>query len=422
MKYAPRSTGSTYQTKNGTWVFAITVGTDGAGRRKRRTVSAKTATALAEKRAALMEELYKSSTRPGRVTVETWAHRWLEDIAPDRQRPRTLANSTSNVRKHIIPTLGAYKLHEVGPEEVRELTAAVIASGCSSRTSQIVFSTFSVMMQAAVDEGLIDSNPCKRMSRPKATSKKRGALTIMEARRVIVTALDAGDPRATLWASALLLGCRKAELIGLEWERVDLGMRLIDLSWQIQSVAWQHGAGCRCKDGVSPELCPLRQHKIKEGEEMREAYLSRVFLRPKTTAGLRLLPIPEPLAVLLDALPGERRGLVWHEPDGRPLTDKGVKAGWDAALERAGVPPIDMHSARHTTASLLQEARVHPEVIRQILGHSDQVATRIYTHISTTQASEAMNAMAGMLHLPGGAQSLDERSDGFQLGLGEPFK
>ena len=369
-----------------------------------------------------MEELYKSSTRPGRVTVETWAHRWLEDIAPDRQRPRTLANSTSNVRKHIIPTLGAYKLHEVGPEEVRELTAAVIASGCSSRTSQIVFSTFSVMMQAAVDEGLIDSNPCKRMSRPKATSKKRGALTIMEARRVIVTALDAGDPRATLWASALLLGCRKAELIGLEWERVDLGMRLIDLSWQIQSVAWQHGAGCRCKDGVSPELCPLRQHKIKEGEEMREAYLSRVFLRPKTTAGLRLLPIPEPLAVLLDALPGERRGLVWHEPDGRPLTDKGVKAGWDAALERAGVRPIDMHSARHTTASLLQEARVHPEVIRQILGHSDQVATRIYTHISTTQASEAINAMAGMLHLPGGAQSLDERSDGFQLGLGEPFK
>lgn len=51
-------------------------------------------------------------------------------------------------------------------------------------------------------------------------------------------------------------------------------------------------------------------------------------------------------------------------------------------LERAGLPRIRFHDLRHTAATLLLLADVHPKVVSEMLGHSDIAITlRIYSHV-----------------------------------------
>ncbi|MBV7292327.1 tyrosine-type recombinase/integrase [Corynebacterium sp. TAE3-ERU16] len=397
--------GSLYKTKRGYWTAAFTVGYDGKGRQVRRTVSAKTQSRVLEKRRQLLRELEESSTAPEKITVETWMQRWLDTTAFEKLNPRVLADYRSKNRLYITPTLGSYRLRDLGADEVRELHAAARQAGLSDRTVQIVHTVLSTALSDAVREGKIDQNPCERVGRPRARSRQRQALSVMHARKVIIAAFEEEDPLASMWASFLFLGARKAELIGLEWSRLDLEFAAVDLSWQVQSIPWAHGEECGCEAEVRAARCPKRRHAVPPGFEYRELYRSRLWTRPKTVTSMRVTPIPAPLVAALTVYREKHvpnpHGLVWAGADGRPLMERAVSAGWREACRRAGAPPVDLHSARHTTATLLLESQVPPEVISQILGHSSVISTRPYLHVGQAQATAAMDALGSYLRLPG---------------------
>lgn len=401
MRRTTPTMGSVYQLPSGRWRASVSLGYDGRGKRVRKTGDAATRSAAIQKRNRFLTNA--TTNDPRTMTVEAWMTTWLAGDAKTRLRPNVHANAKSITRRHINPTLGAYQLADLGAEEVRELHDAAKAAGVSDRTIQIIHSTLSVAMKAARREGLIDLNPCERLDRPRATMQRRDSLTAFEARRVIVTSLEHEDPLATMWATALLLGGRSGELRGMEWPRIDLDMGLLDLSWQLQAIPWAHGKACGCVEGRRANLCPTRQHDVPPGFEAREVYGAMMLTRPKTSASVRLLPIPAPLVALLRAIrPDNPTGLIWTRPDGRPLDGKEVTAAWKRACQRAGVRPLVLHTTRHTTASLLMEAGVSPEVIRQILGHSDLVATRGYLHISQAMAADGLGKLADLLAIPAG--------------------
>ena len=390
--------GSTYRRKDGRWVYAVTIGYDGKGRQVRRSVSASTEKALGPKRLRLMQELLAGDTSKKRITVATWMEQWLATTAFKRLSPRVLANYQSINRKHITPAIGAYRLVDVGAAEVRELHDAVAESGASDRTVQIVHGVLSVAMKTAMREGLINRNPTELVDRPRASSNPRGALTVLEAGRVIRAAPD--HTLGSLFTMLLLTATRKSEAMGLEPNRLDLGGRVADVSWQLQRVPWAHGAGCGCAQVVTPERCPQRVHSLAPGFEAREVDGGLMLTRPKTMSSTRVVPIIDYLARVLDehldaAPPGP---LVWHH-DGRPLSATEVAGAWRDLLDDAGVRRVDMHTTRHTTASLLLEAGVPMEVISQIMGHSSVLSTRGYMHVGLGQKQEAMRSLGGLLGL-----------------------
>lgn len=212
--------GSMYKTKDGRYRAAITVGYDGKGRQVRRTVSAKTQAECVRRRNELFIKLKKGRATPKEITVETHVTRWLETTAAETFSPNNLRNHKSYASKYIVPTLGRYKLSDVGADEVRELDKAVRDANVSGRTVQMVRSSLSVCMEDAVKRGLIERNPCSQVPRPRAVSKKRTSLTADEARHLIVHSAQVGDPFATLWAAFLFLGPRKGELLGLRRSKV----------------------------------------------------------------------------------------------------------------------------------------------------------------------------------------------------------
>jgi len=90
-------------------------------------------------------------------------------------------------------------------------------------------------------------------------------------------------------------------------------------------------------------------------------------------------------------------GLVFHHADGRPISPEEDHAAWKALLKLAEVQDAPLHAARHTTATLLQQAGVDEQTRMQVMGQSSIVAHRGYVHVDRTHARKALNNLAQLL-------------------------
>jgi integrase len=90
--------------------------------------------------------------------------------------------------------------------------------------------------------------------------------------------------------------------------------------------------------------------------------------------------------------------LVFTQPNGRPLDKHSDYEAWVKLLLDAGVRHIRLHDGRHTAATLLLTAGVHPRVVMELLGHSQmRTTTDIYSHVMPALAQEAADRMAATL-------------------------
>ena len=73
--------------------------------------------------------------------------------------------------------------------------------------------------------------------------------------------------------------------------------------------------------------------------------------------------------------------LVFSYPDGRPLDPGTVTHTFTRTLSRAGLSHLRFHDLRHTHATLMLKAGVHPKIVQERLGHgSIAVTLDIYSH------------------------------------------
>jgi integrase len=395
--------GGLYKRADGLWIGVVDMPT-ADGKRRRRTVSSKSRAEAARKLNELKAAVAAGQvTGSPRMTVAQWLDYWLEDICRYRVRPTTLRYYEGAIRLYVKPQLGGRRLADLSQADVRAMHRALQAD--STRAAVKAHQTLQKSLADAVREGIIPRNVAALTEKPKHVVQTRGALTMAQARQLVVAALEAGDPLASRWAAALLLGARQGELLGLEWSRVDLDAGLVDLSWQLQLSQKAHGCDGDC-GRQRPGFCPSAVWNLPPGVEYRECYKSLIWTRPKTSAGTRVVPVIAPLLLLLrehaKATAGQPNphGLVWHHADGRPLYPSDDQDSWSAALARADIEHVPLHVARHTTATLLMEAGVPEDVRMQIMGHNSVVAQRGYVHVDQSLTRKALLELESLL--PGG--------------------
>ena len=405
------------RSSDGMWVASITLPSHG-GKRRRKVVARK----RYEDAVAALRQMRRDLDRKGDLatsspTLATWMQTWLDRVAAPRVKPRTLTTYRGYAERYIVPAIGRTRLDKLTPTHVAELhryitspTTDEIRAGATALSSTTALQAHSILRRALTDamrEGKVTTNvaDADHIDAPRKAVATRSALSADQAATLLRSVAGIHD-EAVHWSIALLAGLRQGERLGITREAVDIDRGVLTVSWQLQRLRWEHGCGERGREGWPCGLrragsCPRRRMPIPAGQEAHEVYGGLWITRPKSRSGWREVPIVgllgDVLTRHLDAVPPGDAGLILHRPDGHPVDPRDDSAAWHAALARAGLPDVPLHSARHTTATLLYELGAPEQTRVQIMGHSSATTTAGYTHVADPLMRDAMTRLSALV-------------------------
>lgn len=305
-------------------------------------------------------------------TLAEWLKTWMAELGAGavrggttRRAPGTIVNYKR--RCELLADLGNCRLTELRPEHVSSLYRALSAGTAKDSKGQLipplkpsyvreVAAALRSSLQAAVDRGLLTTNPAKSVPPPGSDSGESAgrSLSDVEVSRLLHAA--SGDPDGAIVTLLVTCGLRRGEAIALKWENVHLDAT----PW----ISVEHSAG-----PVTGQGMVLRTTKTRRGR--RQIAISttaaEALHKAKAQAGNSEFVFPSP------------------KLEHRPLSAQHVRTIWNRVCKTAGVEGATPHSARHTIAS--RHITESPAAVAAYLGHDPVVLLRTYTH-PTLQATQ----------------------------------
>ena len=282
----------------------------------------------------------------GRVALRDYARQWLVDRVQLRPRTRDLYESL--LRLHVLPALGDLRLVDLNPARVRAWNAQLLRESVGATTPAKAYRLLRTMCGTALEDGLIERNPCVVKGAGTERAPERPVATIEQ----VYALADAIDPPfRALVLMATFTGLRLGELIGLRRKHLDLLHASVRVVEQIQELA----------DGT------------------------RHVGPPKSDAGIRTVAIPKVLVAELEthlgrfSAPGTD-GLVFPGTLDQPLRRATLQGAWDRARREVGLRAFHFHDLRHTGNTLAAAAGASTKELMARMGHSSARAALIYQH------------------------------------------
>ena len=84
--------------------------------------------------------------------------------------------------------------------------------------------------------------------------------------------------------------------------------------------------------------------------------------------------------------------------DGQPIQPRSLTHAFIKFLQRRGLQHIRLHDLRHTHATHMLKAGIHPKIAQERLGHSSVgVTIDLYSHVLPGMQAEAVNRIDAVL-------------------------
>jgi integrase len=355
---------------------------DHAGRRRYRTVVAKTQAELAARLDDLKTVVAASPDLPAAMTVSRFLTYWLDDVVAIEGKPRTARHYADIVRLYVDPTIGAVQLAKLEPAHVRQMIATLTRRGLSPNTVRLARSVLRRALRVGQADGFVDRNVAALVDGVNVPPPERTTLTVDEAQRLLDAADAVGE--SALVMVLLALGLRRGEALGLRWRDLDL-------------------------DAVTPRLTV--QGTLVKGDRGVHVWEQQA----KTKGSRRTLVLPAAVVAVLrrhrEAQSLERAvygpewardarfdDMVFTSGTGTPRDlDRVTRLVADLSAA-AGVGRWTPHGLRHSAASLLIAAKVPLKTVSEMLGHSSiRVTADVYGHLMEPARADAAEAMDQIL-------------------------
>jgi integrase len=361
-----------------TWSYVVDVGRDPASGRRRQQWKGGYATKR-EAEQALARALTGEVATPGSLTVGAFLDLWLTGHTPSL-KPSTAKSYAEIVQWYVQPRLGRVKLVDLNALLIRRLYADLLENGgrrraeLSPATVAVVHRVLRKALNDAVLWGLLARSPLVGVKPPRNTPPEMRSWTPEEARRFLRVVTD--DRLYALWVLVLATGMRRGELAGLRWPDVDLNAGGLAVRRSRVSVA----------------------HAVHESDPKTRSSRRTISLDARLVAVLRThrrRQLEERLAwgpAWTDA------GYVFTREDGLPLHPERITVLFGRLVASAGVSRLRLHDLRHTSASLLLAAGVHPKIVSERLGHSNvSITLDLYSHVIPGLQAEAAEKLGEMI-------------------------
>lgn len=333
---------------------------------------------LTEARRAL--DVGSSVIADERLTVAAYLVLWLERMRPPRVRPSTHRRYTQQLA-HVIRTYGSIRLTRLSAAQVTSLYAQLQRSkadrgaGLSATTAHHIHTVLRKALADAVRLDLVTANVTDRVDAPKLRRTPIQPFNAQEAQQLLEAAH--GDRLEALYVLALTTGMRLGELLALTWRHVDLEAGTLQVVASLQRVerGWRSGA-------------PKTQRSRRQ--------IALTVTAQEALRAHRMRQLAERVAT---ADQWRQRDLVFCNRVGDYLDAQSFsRTTYQNLLRRAGLPHKRFHDLRHTAATLLLKAGVHPKVVSEMLGHSTIAITMdTYSFVMPDMQREAAGAMEAML-------------------------
>lgn len=312
------------------------------------------------------------------ITVKELCTRYLEDlrnglVLGKRGRPKkttTISTDVGRIERHIVPLLGNRRVRDLARSDIAQAMKDIMAgktranvktdklrgraivrggAGTAARTIGL----FGGILSYAVELGIIEQNPVHGVRKPKDQVNAR-RLSEQEYRtlgEILRNAVEDGQYRTTAEMIRLiaLTGCRRSEVISLQYGEVDIDgscLRLTDS---------KEGASVR------PIGLPVLEYLEARREDEHDAE-DYVF-------------------------PG------WE--DGTPFGS--FPRQWTKLLKDSDLAGITPHVLRHSFASIGNDLGFTEATIAALVGHSRGTITSRYIHTVDTALIMAADSIAGYI-------------------------
>lgn len=330
---------SLYRRPNGTYDAYIWV----RGQRFRKATNTKN-----RRQAEIIEKQFKEELNAERhglrepepqIPFTILAARFLSEATPKPHHHDRL--------KVLLPFFGTMQIGSINKNNSRQYRAyRHLQRKLTETTINRDLEVLRNIMNWAVDEGLLLSNPLSRLHMERERRKPRPVISVAEE----LTLLAVCSPHLQKMVKTVLrTGMRRGELLNQRWEHIDFERQLLFVS----------------------------HSKTPEGEA-------------------REIPLTNDL---LDLLKSEKKpsGLIFTFND---HAIRSIKTAWKTALRKSGIRRLRFHDLRHSFNSRLIEVGVIREVRMALMGHSggEDVHSR-YCQIELPLKREAIRKLEQWMQL-----------------------
>lgn len=358
--------GTIYQRPDGRWSGQCTLRVDPlTNKAERLTVYAESQAECVEKLRAAREKRAAQTGSVASSTVRDAYDLWMAQLK-GTTKPQSVAKYVNDAGP-VLRHLGPVRLRDLTPTGVLRFHAAMgaLSAGKQHRAAKALRSIF----KAAMKLGVCASDPTTTVAVPKIPRARPNPLSREQAAHLLACA--GGDRLEALYWLAIDSGARQGELWALMPEDVDLERGEIRISKALTQF-----------EGV---------FRIQEAKTDRSR--RRVGLTPQTVAKLRQVPTTPGRPVF--GMKGTQGG-TWMR------ASTFTEDYWTPLRRRAGLK-VRFHDLRHTCATLLLLAGVHPKVVSERLGHASiQITLDTYSHLLPGMQQTATEALGRLL--PGHAE------------------
>jgi integrase len=245
--------------------------------------------------------------------------------------PRSRTDQRGMWGNHILPEMRSIAVRELTSSKIDRLHAK-ISETTPTRANRVI-EVLRKALNLAIRWGWIEKNPADGFRR-NVEHQRETYLSKDEYERVFEALDRMPNVKAANAVRLLILtGARRGEVLGLEWQDIDL----------------DHGIWNR------------PPHKSKDRKRKR-------------------VPFSNEALVLLRSMKENAEGdFLFPTSTGRHLQD--INRPWRWLRQEVGLPDLRIHDLRHSFASVLVSSGETLETIGKLLGHSQHQTTMRYAHL-----------------------------------------